>query len=64
MFRNSLSMNTKCALKMACLGFWMPVGILFDRFPPLIEFLVPFFQFFWPFLTFVGRIFLFTLEVA
>jgi hypothetical protein len=33
-------MITKCTFKRACLGFWMPVGILFARFPPLVEFLV------------------------
>jgi hypothetical protein len=30
----------KCASKRACLEFWMPVGILFARFPLLVEFLV------------------------
>jgi hypothetical protein len=30
----------KCALKRACLEFWMPVGILFARFPLLVECLV------------------------
>jgi hypothetical protein len=39
-FRNSLRMTMKCALKRACLEFWMPVGILFARFPLLVEFLV------------------------
>jgi hypothetical protein len=39
-FRNSLRMTMKCALKRACLEFWMPVGILFARFPLLVEFSV------------------------
>jgi hypothetical protein len=38
LFRNSLRMTTNCALKSACLGFWMPMRILFVRFPLLVEF--------------------------
>ena len=33
LFRNSLRMTMKCALKRAFLGFWMPRGILFVGFP-------------------------------
>jgi hypothetical protein len=40
LFRNSLRMTMKCALKRACLVFWMLRGILFVRFPLLVEFLV------------------------
>jgi hypothetical protein len=43
-FCNSLTMTKKCALKRACLKFWMPVGILFARFPLLVEFSVLFFH--------------------
>ena len=30
----------KVRFKRVCLRFWMPVGILFARFPVLVEFLV------------------------
>jgi hypothetical protein len=30
----------KCSLKRGCLGFLMPRGILFVRFPLLVKFLV------------------------
>jgi hypothetical protein len=33
-------MTIKCTLKRACLGFWMPTGILFLIFPLLAEFSV------------------------
>jgi hypothetical protein len=40
LFRNSLRMTMKRALKRACPRFWMLRGVLFVRFPLLVKFSV------------------------
>jgi hypothetical protein len=44
--------------------FWMPMGILFVRFPLLVEFFELIFPFVWPLSMYFGRIFLSDLKVA